>query len=240
MSHFLGTEYAIAWSTATIPPIRTIATTTFMPISTRRPVDGAEVLYLSGHPSPVELDELASQYQRMWILYTSYVVPAEMQEPLDQWVQAQEGEFARVRIKASTTIAYRNRSLTDAEAILLDRSRLLKEMAEVSEGKNEAWQRYSSLADTYQGLSELYDSRGEPGLAEAYRKLALSRPPVSGAGPLGREVRRGSRESDTAPARSEHPDTVPHRSRLPPPRWRELQRTRSQRRSPWASPRSPP
>ncbi len=135
-------------------------------------VDGADVLYLSEHPSQAELDELASQYERMWILYTSYVVPAEMQEPLDRWVQAQESEFAQVRIKASTTIAYRNRSLTDAEEILLDRASLLKRMAEVSEGRNEAWQRYSLLASTYQALSELYDSRGESELARECQNRA--------------------------------------------------------------------
>lgn len=135
-------------------------------------VNGADVLYLTEHPSPAELDELASRYDRMWILYTSYVVPAEMQEPLDGWVQAKASEFAQVRIKASTTIAYRNRSLASAEAILLDQASLLKRMAEVSEGKNEAWQRYSLLAGAYQDLSELYDSQGESGLAEEYRNRA--------------------------------------------------------------------
>lgn len=135
-------------------------------------IDGADVLYLTEHPSAAELDELASQYERMWILYTSYVVPAEMQEPLDQWVQAQASEFAQVRIKASTVIAYRNQSLASPEAMLLDRASLLKRMAEVSEGRSEAWQRYGLLADAYQALSELYDSRGESGLAQEYQNRA--------------------------------------------------------------------
>lgn len=135
-------------------------------------VDGAEVLILTGHLSPAELDALAVQYPRMWLLYTSYIAPAELQEPLDRWVQGRSDEFVRVRLKASTTLAYRDRTLTDTEAILLDRCALLKEMAEVSADEKEAWLRWNTLADTYQALSELYAGRGESALAEEYARKA--------------------------------------------------------------------
>jgi len=136
-------------------------------------VDGAEVLYLTRHLSPDELDALAAQHPRMWVLYTSYIVPVELQEPLDRWVQSRPDEFVRVRLKASTTLAYRDRTLTDAEAILLDRCALLKEMAGVSADEKEAWLRWNTLADTYQALSELYAGRGESALADEYARKAI-------------------------------------------------------------------
>jgi hypothetical protein len=139
-----------------------------------RPLDvnSAEVLYLSEHLSNIQLDEIATQYERIWVLYTSYIVPAELQEPLDRWVQEQEDRFVRVRIKASTTLAYWNRTAGDAEATLLDRADLLQEMAETSKYKQEAWLRYNVLADTYEDLSDLYNKQGKTELALEYKHKA--------------------------------------------------------------------
>jgi hypothetical protein len=134
--------------------------------------NGAKVLYLTRHLSDTEMDELSTQYERMWILYTSYIVPAELQEPLDRWVQAQGNEFALVRIKASTTLAYRGQAFGDMEAKLLDRADLLQEMAKASADEKEAWLRYNILADTYQALSELYEQQGKRELATEYQYLA--------------------------------------------------------------------
>jgi hypothetical protein len=139
-----------------------------------RPLDvnGAEVLYLTEHLSDTQLDELATQYERMWLLYTSYIVPPKMKEPLDEWVQGQEDTFVRVRIKASTTLAYWNRTAGDAEATLLDRAELLHEMAKTSPYPKEAQLRYANLADTYQALSDLYSEQGKAELALEYKNKA--------------------------------------------------------------------
>lgn len=134
--------------------------------------NGAKVLYLTRHLSDAEMEELITQYQRLWVLYTSYIVPAELQEPLDRWVQAQGDEFALVRIKASTTLAYRGQALGDMEARLLDRSDLLLEMAEASADEKEGWLRYNILADTYEALSELYEQQGKREQATEYRNKA--------------------------------------------------------------------
>ncbi len=135
-------------------------------------VDGAEVLFLDEHLSPADLDALAGRYPRMWVLYTSYIVSVELQEPLDRWIQSRAEEFVRVRLKATTTLAYRNRTLTDVESVLLDRGALLEEMAEVSADEKEAWVRWNALADIYQALSELYAGRGEVALAAEYQRKA--------------------------------------------------------------------
>ncbi len=135
-------------------------------------VDGPDVLYLTEHLSPAGFEELLSGYQRMWVLYTSYLPPVELQEPLDQWIQARGDEFARVPIKAITALAYHNQALIDPEALLKDRITLLEELAGISADRQEAWLRYSVLADTYEALGELYDSQGEPTLAADYREKA--------------------------------------------------------------------
>jgi hypothetical protein len=134
--------------------------------------NGAEVLYLTEHLSSSQLDELATEYERLWLLYTAYIVPPELQEPLDRWVQEQGDSFVQVRIKASTTLAYWNRAAGDAEATLLDRADLLREMAETSPYKQEAQIRYSNLADAYQALSDLYSEQGKAELALEYKKKA--------------------------------------------------------------------
>jgi len=135
-------------------------------------VDGAEVLYLTEHLSPAQLDDLAVRYERMWILYTSFLPHIELQEPLDQWVQAQQDEFVRVLIGLSNALAYRNMVLADAEANFRDRIALLEELAQASVGKQEAWQRYSVLADAYQSLADLYAGQGKFNLAAEYQKRA--------------------------------------------------------------------
>jgi 4-amino-4-deoxy-L-arabinose transferase-like glycosyltransferase len=135
-------------------------------------VNGAEVLYLTEHLSAEQLDGLVDRFQRIWILYTSYLPPVELQEPLDQWVQSWPDEFVRVPIKAITALAYHNHTLTDLEAILKDRVILLTDLAQVSAGKQEAWLRYSALADAYDSLGELHSSRGESVLAAEYQRKA--------------------------------------------------------------------
>ncbi len=135
-------------------------------------VGDAKVLYLTDRPSLAELDDLAARYPRMWLLYTSYIVPVEFQEPLDRWVQGRADEFVQVRLKASTTLAYRDRTLADVEASLLDRCALLEEMAQVSADEKEAWLCWNVLADAYQALSEVYAGRGEMALAAEYQQKA--------------------------------------------------------------------
>jgi Dolichyl-phosphate-mannose-protein mannosyltransferase len=133
-------------------------------------VDGAEVLYLTEPLSPDELNDLASHHQRMWILYTSYLPPAELQEPLDQWVQASPDRFIRIPIKALDALAFGITSSIGAEAELQDRIAVLEELAQNSAGKAEAWQRHGLLADDYLALADLYARQGEATLAAEYRQ----------------------------------------------------------------------
>lgn len=135
-------------------------------------VDGAQVLYLVRQPSEAEFEELLSRAPRTWILYTSYLPPVELQEPLDRWVQARADQFVRVPIKAINALAYSNHAETDDVAALKDRVGLLEELAVVSADDQEAWFRYGVLADVYQSLSQLYDERGEAALAAVYQKKA--------------------------------------------------------------------
>ena len=141
-----------------------------------RPLDagGAEVAYLtpSQHPSSAQMEDWTRGYERMWVLYTSYLPPVELQEPLDRWVQAQGDAFVRVPIKSITALAYRNLALADPEATLGDRIPLLEELAEGSSGRHEAWQRYGLLADDHDALAELLASRGLQELAEQHRRAA--------------------------------------------------------------------
>jgi hypothetical protein len=134
--------------------------------------NGAEVLYLTAHLSHSEFEDLLSRYQRAWILYTSYLPPVELQEALDQWIQARPDDFVRVPIKAITALAYHNQVLTEPEALLKDRIPVLEALARVSTGKQEAWLRYDILATTYESLAKLYADRGESSLAEEYRGRA--------------------------------------------------------------------
>jgi hypothetical protein len=135
-------------------------------------VEGAEVLYLTAQLSPGELDDLASRYQRMWILYTSYFPTEKLQEPLDQWVQARPDRLVRVPIKAIDALAFGTMAPTDAEAELKDRIVVLEQLAQNSAGKGEAWQRHGLLADAYLALADLYAGRGQAALAAEYRQKA--------------------------------------------------------------------
>jgi len=135
-------------------------------------VDGATVLYLTKHPTPAEMDDLTAHYQRMWILYSSYIVPVELREPLDRWVQAQQDGLVRVRIKASTALAYGNRALADPEANLKDRIAFLEDIVQIPGDEKETSLRYNTLADVYQSLSDLHTSRGELALAAEYQRKA--------------------------------------------------------------------
>jgi 4-amino-4-deoxy-L-arabinose transferase-like glycosyltransferase len=135
-------------------------------VSTRvlgRPLaaDAGEVIYLARHLTAAQLDELVKPYQRIWILYTSFVPPRELQEPLDLWVQAQEEAFMRIPIKAPSALAYRNLVVADEEAKILDEIQILEALAKASSGKHNRWVRHTILADTYQALGDLYNSWGD-------------------------------------------------------------------------------
>jgi hypothetical protein len=134
--------------------------------------DGAEVLYLTEHPSLDSFNKLLSQHERTWVLYTSYLPPAELQEPMDRWIQARGDEFSRVPIKAISALAYRSAALGDPEADLLERVSILADLAAVSDDRQEAWLRHEELAKAYDTLAELYDRRGDPTRAALYRDKA--------------------------------------------------------------------
>ena len=138
----------------------------------RLAVDGADVLYLHEHLTPAELEDLAAQYRRMWFLYTSYIPPAELQEPLDQWLLAQPDWFVRVPIKAVNVLAFGNPSPADVELALKDRIVVLEDLAQSPAGKYETWERHNLLADAYQALSEHYANQGESALAAEYEEKA--------------------------------------------------------------------
>jgi 4-amino-4-deoxy-L-arabinose transferase-like glycosyltransferase len=135
-------------------------------------VEGAEVLYLTEHLSSEELDALMYSSQRMWILYTSYLPAQELQEAMDQWVQARQDEFIRVPIKAITALGLGSAALTDDEEALSDWIVVLEDLAAASAGRYEAWQRHDLLADAYERLSALYKERGEFTLAAEHQRKA--------------------------------------------------------------------
>ena len=133
-------------------------------------VEGAEVLYLTEHLTQSEFEDMLRGHGRTWVLYTSFLPPVELQEPLDRWLQARPDQFVRVPIKSIAAVAYHNQVLSDPEAILKDRIAVLEEFAEASEYRHEAWQRYAVLAEAYQSLSDLYDEQGAAALAEEYQE----------------------------------------------------------------------
>jgi hypothetical protein len=118
--------------------------------------------------SPAGLDDLALRHQRMWILYTTFLPAVELQEPMDQWVQAQKDTFVRVPIKAPSALAYAYLAPIDAEANLKDRIAVLEELVHGPAGKHGRWVRHSILADAYQSLGDLHASRGNSTLAAEY------------------------------------------------------------------------
>jgi hypothetical protein len=133
---------------------------------------GPDVLYLTEHLSPAELDTLASNYERIWLLCSSYLPPIELQEPADRWLQSHLDELVRVPIKAINTLAFGSLASADAEANLQHRIAVLEDLAQRSAGKYEAWLRHDLLADAYLALGELYASHGEPTLAAEYKDKA--------------------------------------------------------------------
>jgi hypothetical protein len=135
-------------------------------------LEGAEVHYLSEHPTPVELEDLAGRSGRIWILYTSYLPAPELQEPLDPWVQARPEVLSRVPIKAITALAFGDLAPGDAEADLQERIALLAQLAEVSADRQEAWLRHEALAAAYESLAGEFATRGESGLAAQARARA--------------------------------------------------------------------
>lgn len=135
-------------------------------------VKDADVLYLTEHLSPTDLNNLASSYQRIWLLCSSYLPPIEMQEPADRWLQSHLDELVRVPIKAISTLAFGSLVPTDAETNLQHRVSVLEDLAQRSAGKYEAWLRHDLLADAYLALGELYNSHGESALAAEYKDKA--------------------------------------------------------------------
>lgn len=133
-------------------------------------VEGVDVLYLREHLSPAELDELASRYQRMWILHTSFIPPAELQEPLDQWVQTRLDMLVRVPIKAVNVLTFGIVSSSEPEADLKDAVTVLEDFSQSQDpsGTYETWERFNRLADAYQALGDYYASQGESTLAANY------------------------------------------------------------------------
>jgi hypothetical protein len=135
-------------------------------------VSGAEVLYLDRHLPAAELDALDARPGRLWIVHSSFLPPAELQEPLDRWVQAQLDHLVRVPIKAITALSFGVAAPSDPEVVLQERVGILADLAAGSSGNYEAWQRYGLLADAYEALADLYAGRGEDGLAGTYRLKA--------------------------------------------------------------------
>jgi hypothetical protein len=131
-------------------------------------LDGARVLYLTEHLSLAELDDLAQESPRMWILYTTFLPSASLQEPLDRWIQAHQDAFVLLPIKAPSAIAYGNLAALDAESRLKDRIAALEELVQGPAGKHGKWVRYGILADTYQSLGDLYAGQGNTTLAEEH------------------------------------------------------------------------
>jgi len=134
--------------------------------------NGAEVHYVSERLSLAEFEELLSRQPRTWILYTSYLPSRLLQEPMDQWIMARLDDFVRVPIKAITAVAYYNHALTEPEEQLLDRIVVLEDLAEASVGRQEAWLRYTALAEAHESLSELYAEQGQSTLAAEHCRLA--------------------------------------------------------------------
>ncbi|MGD9049567.1 MAG: glycosyltransferase family 39 protein [Anaerolineae bacterium] len=131
-------------------------------------VEEADVLYLREYLSPAELDDLASRYQRMWILHTSFIPPAELQEPLDKWVQMKPETLVRVPIKAVNVLTFGIVSPTEPEADLKDAIAVLEDFSQNSTGKAKTWARYNLLADAYQALGDYYAGHGQSASAAEY------------------------------------------------------------------------
>ncbi len=134
--------------------------------------NSAEVRYLEEHPTPAELEDLATRSGRIWILYTSYLPAPGLQEPLDPWVQDRAGVLSRVPIKAITALALGELAPANAEVALHERITILAQLAAVSADQQEAWLRHEALAAAYESLAIEYETRGESRLAAEARAHA--------------------------------------------------------------------
>ncbi len=135
-------------------------------------VSGAEVLYLDEHLPAGELDALDARSGRLWVVHSSFLPPAELQEPLDRWVQSRLDHMVRVPVKSITALTFGVAAPAEPEEVLRERIAVLADLAAGSSGKYEAWQRYSLLANAYEALADLYAGRGHDDLAETYRLKA--------------------------------------------------------------------
>jgi hypothetical protein len=108
----------------------------------------------------------------MWILYTTDMPPEKLQEPLDQWVQAQPDGFVKIPIKAVNWLAIGTLAPADSEEHLKDLIPVLEDLAENSAGARPTQQRHEILANAYQTLADLYKGRGESAQAAEYGRKA--------------------------------------------------------------------
>jgi 4-amino-4-deoxy-L-arabinose transferase-like glycosyltransferase len=139
-------------------------------------VTGADVLYLIEHLSTAELDDLARNYQRTWVLYTGFQPIVALQEPLDPWVQSHQDQFVQMPVKAPTAIAFGNLAMADAGVNLKDQILVLEDLVQGPAGAYGRWVRYGILADAYQALGDLYASQGNSTLAvENWHKAEQAR-----------------------------------------------------------------
>jgi hypothetical protein len=138
-----------------------------------RPLDanGGETLYLTDDLTRTKFDDLVAHQQRTFVLYSSYLPPAELQEPMDQWIQERDDEFGRVPIKAISALAYHD-SAPEGEESLLARIALFEDLAKVSVDKQEAWLRYEQLANTYEAISQFYRDQGQAARADEFQSKA--------------------------------------------------------------------
>ncbi len=134
--------------------------------------NGAQTLYLADDLTPAEFQTLLADYQRIWVLYTSYLPSQELQEPMDQWIQTRFDHFVRVPIKAITALALYHNPQIAAEARWKNAIPILEQLAEVSVGNQEAWLRYDALAAAHDSLSRVYAQRGDSIRAKEHRDQA--------------------------------------------------------------------
>ncbi len=135
-------------------------------------IDGAQAIYLKEDLALGEFQTLLAEYQRVWVLYTSYIPPRELQEPMDQWIQARFDHFVRVPIKAITALALYHHPWMDANARWNDCIPILEQLADVSVGNQEAWLRYDGLAAAYDAMGQVYAQQGDSIRAEECQSQA--------------------------------------------------------------------
>jgi len=135
-------------------------------------VNGAQAVYLKKDLTLGEFQTLLTDYQRVWVLYTSYLPSKELQEPLDQWIQTMFEHFVRVPIKAIAALALYHNPQIDAEVRWNNCIPILEQLAEVSVDNQEAWLRYDALAAAHDALSQIYAQQGDSIRAEEHQAQA--------------------------------------------------------------------